>query len=274
MPGVCPDYKAPIVRNGAERGELATARWGMPSSAHALMEATKKRASKLEAKGKPVDFRELLRMEPDSGTTNIRNVKSKHWPRWLGVENRCVVPFNSFSEFKGRGWRHLVRPRREPSPRLLRRHLDELDIGPEGQGRRDHQRPLRVSDDGAERRGRRHPPERDAGDPDEAGRSGDLDDGASGRSPEAAAAATGRIAPDRRPRRQGRSGHAAVKAAASFCPRKSRMTTGTTTQGPNLENRQTASFHMVQASSSLGYRGSPRQAPKIMLPSSTSALSL
>jgi putative SOS response-associated peptidase YedK len=38
-------------------------------------------------------------MEPDSGTTNIRNVKSKHWLRWLGVENRCVVPFNSFSEF-------------------------------------------------------------------------------------------------------------------------------------------------------------------------------
>jgi putative SOS response-associated peptidase YedK len=38
-------------------------------------------------------------MEPDGGTTNIRNVKSKHWTRWLGVENRCVVPFNSFSEF-------------------------------------------------------------------------------------------------------------------------------------------------------------------------------
>ena len=53
----------------------------------------------LEAKGKPVDFKELLRMEPDSGTTNIRNVKSKHWTRWLGPENRCVVLFNSFSEF-------------------------------------------------------------------------------------------------------------------------------------------------------------------------------
>jgi putative SOS response-associated peptidase YedK len=99
MPGVFPDYKAPIVRTGAEGRELATARWGMPSSQHALMEATKKRAAKLEAKGKPVDFKELLRMEPDGGTTNIRNVKSKHWARWLGVENRCVVPFNSFSEF-------------------------------------------------------------------------------------------------------------------------------------------------------------------------------
>jgi putative SOS response-associated peptidase YedK len=99
MPGVFPDYRAPIVRNGEGGRELAMARWGMPSSQHALMEATKKRAAKLEVKGKPVDFKELLRMEPDSGTTNIRNVKSKHWTRWLGVGNRCVVPFNSFSEF-------------------------------------------------------------------------------------------------------------------------------------------------------------------------------
>jgi putative SOS response-associated peptidase YedK len=35
MPGVFPDYKAPIVRNGAEGRELATARWGMPSSQQA-----------------------------------------------------------------------------------------------------------------------------------------------------------------------------------------------------------------------------------------------
>jgi putative SOS response-associated peptidase YedK len=90
--------QGPIVRNGTEGRELTTARWGMPSSQHALMEATKKRATKLEAKGQAVDFKELLRMEPDGGTTNIRNVKSKHWTRWLGVENRCVVPFNSFSE--------------------------------------------------------------------------------------------------------------------------------------------------------------------------------
>ena len=100
MPGVFPDYKAPIVRNGAGGRELITARWGMPSPSKALMDATKKRAEKLQAKGKAVDFKELLRMEPDGGTTNIRNVKSKHWTRWLGVENRCLVPLNSFSEFK------------------------------------------------------------------------------------------------------------------------------------------------------------------------------
>ena len=74
MPGVFPDYQAPIVRNGAEGRELAAARWGMPSSSKALMDATKKRAEKLQAKGKPVDFKELLRMEPDGGTTNIRKL--------------------------------------------------------------------------------------------------------------------------------------------------------------------------------------------------------
>src|ERR1700759_4936881 len=99
MPGVFPDYKAPIVRAGADGRELATARWGMPSSSKALMDATKKRAEKLQTKGKTVDFKELLRLEPNSGTTNIRNVSSAHWKRWLGLENRCLAPFTSFSEF-------------------------------------------------------------------------------------------------------------------------------------------------------------------------------
>ncbi|ABE40858.1 protein of unknown function DUF159 [Rhodopseudomonas palustris BisB5] len=99
MPGIFPDYPAPIVRNIDGGRELKMARWGMPSSSKALMDATAKRAAKLEAKGKQFDFKELLRMEPDSGTTNIRNTSSKHWKRWLGVENRCIVPMSSFSEF-------------------------------------------------------------------------------------------------------------------------------------------------------------------------------
>lgn len=100
LPGIFPDYAAPIVRT-AEDGvrELAMVRWGMPSSQLALMEAAKKRAAKLEAKGQSVDFKELLRLEPDAGTTNIRNTSSKHWQRWLGPANRCLVPFTSFSEF-------------------------------------------------------------------------------------------------------------------------------------------------------------------------------
>jgi putative SOS response-associated peptidase YedK len=99
MPGIFPDYPAPIVRNSDGGRELALARWGMPSSSKAQLEATQKRAAKLDAKGKQYDFKELLRMEPDGGTTNIRNVKSAHWKRWYGLEHRCVVPFSSFSEF-------------------------------------------------------------------------------------------------------------------------------------------------------------------------------
>jgi putative SOS response-associated peptidase YedK len=75
LPGIFPDYPAPIVRNEAGGRELAMARWGMPSPAFAL----KGRSS-------------------DPGVTNVRNVASPHWRRWLGVEHRCVVPFTSFSE--------------------------------------------------------------------------------------------------------------------------------------------------------------------------------
>ena len=34
--------------------------------------------------------------------TNIRNVASPHWRRWLGVQHRCLVPFTSFSEIDSR----------------------------------------------------------------------------------------------------------------------------------------------------------------------------
>jgi putative SOS response-associated peptidase YedK len=93
-----PDQMGPIVRNTAAGRELVKVRWGLPSSQKALLDATTKRADKLRAKGKQIDFDELLRMEPDGGTTNVRNTSSKHWKRWLGVENRCVVPFNRFAE--------------------------------------------------------------------------------------------------------------------------------------------------------------------------------
>ena len=76
LPGVFPDYSAPIVRNAPDGlRELALARWGMPSPVFAL-------------KGR----------NSDPGVTNVRNVASPHWRRWLGVESRCVVPFTSFSE--------------------------------------------------------------------------------------------------------------------------------------------------------------------------------
>ncbi|MFC3691515.1 SOS response-associated peptidase [Chenggangzhangella methanolivorans] len=98
-PGIFPDYAAPIVRNGAEGRELTLARWGMPTSQKVILDAASRRADKLRAKGGTVDFQELLRREPDGGVTNIRNVASRHWTRWLGVEHRCVAPLTSFSEY-------------------------------------------------------------------------------------------------------------------------------------------------------------------------------
>jgi putative SOS response-associated peptidase YedK len=77
MPGVFPDYPAPIVRMMDGERTLTTARWGMPSPVFALQ-------------GKSCD----------SGVTNVRNVKSPHWRRWLGESHRCVVPFTSFSEYE------------------------------------------------------------------------------------------------------------------------------------------------------------------------------
>lgn len=99
MPGIFPDYAAPVIRtNAAGERELAMPRWGMPSSKKAQFDAASKRADKLRAKGKEVDFDELLKMEPDGGTTNIRRTDSRHWSPWLGVENRCLVPFTAFNE--------------------------------------------------------------------------------------------------------------------------------------------------------------------------------
>ena len=77
MPGVFPDYSAPIVRVVDGERELTMARWGMPSPVFAL-------------KGRTTD----------PGVTNVRNTASPHWRRWLGVESRCVVPWTSFSEYE------------------------------------------------------------------------------------------------------------------------------------------------------------------------------
>lgn len=95
---IYPDYPAPIVRWDGEERVLASARWGLPSSKKALFDNATKRADKLRAKGKEVDFPKLLELEPDSGTTNVRNTSSSHWKPWLAPANRCLVPFTAFSE--------------------------------------------------------------------------------------------------------------------------------------------------------------------------------
>jgi len=162
---------------------------------------------KAAGQGRTVDFKELFRMEPDSGTTNIRNLKSKHWTRWLGAENRCVVPFNSFSEFnKAEGgdiWFAFNDTRPLACFAGIWTNWTSVRKVKEGETTNDVFAFL-TTEPNAEVG--TNPPEGDAGDPDDAGRSRDLDDRASGRVLEAAAAATGRCAPDRGPRRQGRPG--------------------------------------------------------------------
>jgi putative SOS response-associated peptidase YedK len=71
MPGVFPDYPAPVVRNTADRRELTMMRWGMPPPPKSLWPQV----------------------------TNIRNTSSPHWRGLLKPENRCLVPFNSFAEY-------------------------------------------------------------------------------------------------------------------------------------------------------------------------------
>ena len=71
MPGVFPDYPAPVVRNTETGRELSMMRWGMPPPPR--------------TGGPPV--------------TNIRNTSSPHWRGWLKPESRCLVPANSFAEY-------------------------------------------------------------------------------------------------------------------------------------------------------------------------------
>jgi putative SOS response-associated peptidase YedK len=71
MPGVFPDYPAPVIRNTDTGTDIATMRWGMPPPPR--------------TGGPPV--------------TNNRNTSSPHWRGWLKPENRCLVPANSFAEY-------------------------------------------------------------------------------------------------------------------------------------------------------------------------------
>ena len=92
MAGIFPDYAAPIIRpriaGGTPQGwQLTRARWGMPT---------------------PQVFLEGKRTDP--GVTNIRNVGSPHWRRWLWVQHRCIVPFTSFSEIDSRPGAHRNHP--------------------------------------------------------------------------------------------------------------------------------------------------------------------
>jgi putative SOS response-associated peptidase YedK len=79
---VYPDRMAPIVTSTASGHVLRHARWGLPS---------------------PPQFHSPSGI--DRGVTNVRNTDSPHWRRWLGTDNRCLVPVARFAEPRpgGRG---------------------------------------------------------------------------------------------------------------------------------------------------------------------------
>jgi SOS response associated peptidase (SRAP) len=175
LPGVFPDYSAPIVRTAVDGvRELTMARWGMPSPIFAL-------------KGR----------KSDPGVTNIRNVGSPHWRRWLGAESRCVVPFTSFAE-------HEVLPDGSRPPVWFA--LDESRPLAFFAGiwtrwtsvRKVKEGSLRFPDDGAQRRRGANPPQGNAGHFDEGRRNRGLACGADCGGLEAATAAARRRASDRR----------------------------------------------------------------------------
>ena len=134
---------------------------------------------------------------------------SKHWKRWLGVENRCVVPFTVFSEFnKAEGgdiWFALDESRPLACFAGIWTRWTSVRKVKEGETTNDLFAFL-TTEPNAEV-GAIHPkampvilttPRRDR----------DLDDGPCGRGVEAAAAAAGWSAADRRARREGRLGRA------------------------------------------------------------------
>lgn len=90
---VYPDRMAPIVMREAEIHVLRKARWGLPS---------------------PPQFHSKSGI--DRGITNVRNTASPHWRRWLGPQNRCLIPLDRFAEPRsgkgaGNAWFRLTNDR-------------------------------------------------------------------------------------------------------------------------------------------------------------------
>lgn len=90
--GIYPDQTGMILRNEGKDAVLQMARWGMPS---------------------PPQFHSKSGI--DRGVTNIRNIGSPHWRRWLKPEHRCLVPLSAFAEpagtGKGNAWFRLAEDR-------------------------------------------------------------------------------------------------------------------------------------------------------------------
>lgn len=154
LPRIFPHYPARTrTRDGApEHAELA------PGSD----DATKK----LDAKGRPVDFKELLRIQRHYQRPQVRaRIEG------AGLIWRAAVSCRSRRSSGHYRWQEGAAVRFAPEetcPVLaFARSLDQLDQRAQGQVRRDPRRHLRASNLRAERRGRPRPCESKGGDPDD-----------------------------------------------------------------------------------------------------------
>ena len=148
MPGVFPDYPAPVVRNAGSEREMVLMRWGNAAAAAHRRAACHEHPSYL--------FAALA--------------------GWLEPENRCLVPVNSFAEYAP-----------EPNPETKKKDVVWFALNEDrplfafgglwtefkgDRGTKSKPIPgphlgLRLPDDGTERGGRADPSEGHAGDPDD-----------------------------------------------------------------------------------------------------------
>jgi len=104
------------MRDRAQRGRgsrVATARWELPSSSKALMDATKN-GLKNSRQGQVGDFRTAadgVRRRHDQHPY----VKSKHWTRWLASRTAAWCRSTRLASSTRRKARRLVRARRYPA---------------------------------------------------------------------------------------------------------------------------------------------------------------
>ena len=182
LPGIYPDYPAPIVLNAVDGRELAMARWGIPSPS------------------------EVLKGKTDPGVTNIRDISSPYWRTWLGVDHRRLVPFTSFAEFDtivGKKVQTWFCSRRDAAAALLCRPVDHLDQRAEGQGGTREGRAIRLPDVPAEQGSCQGPSKGDARYFHDSRGMQDLAAGAVERGEGAPAPAAGRLAACRTHRGEG-----------------------------------------------------------------------
>ena len=147
MPGLFPDYPAPVIRDAGSGREIAMMRWGMPPRA--------------------AHWRAACHEYPQRRLPTLAGLAQARKPV-LGPGHQLRRIRAAAEPGDRQEGRSLIRAQRGPAAFRLRGHLDRVQGGPRarsveaGTGASSR---LRLLDDGAERRCRADPSKGDAGDP-------------------------------------------------------------------------------------------------------------